>query len=109
MLDLKTFCSLAFDIPNMQPSIVVYLSVIDMHADRREAMEAVVSKLHSKYETGVTANSLVVVRSKNLQPYPRNQTGKCSKFEVVNSLYRLLAHATQLSFCSNEKYTMRLD
>ena len=45
----------------MQPDNVVYLSVVDMHADTREAMEAVISKLHSEYGIGVTANSLVVL------------------------------------------------
>ena len=58
MADLKTFCGLSLQIPNVQPANVVYLSVVDMHADTREA---VVSKLHSEYEIGVTANSLVVV------------------------------------------------
>ena len=61
MVDLKTFCGLSLKTPNVQPGNVVYLSVVDMHADTREAMEAVVSKLHSEYEIGVTANSLVVV------------------------------------------------
>ena len=61
MVDLKTFCGLSLKTPNVQPGNVVYLLVVDMHADTREAMEAVVSKLHSEYEIGVTANSLVVV------------------------------------------------
>ena len=62
MVDLKTFCGLSLkNVPNAQQSNVVYLSIIDMHADTREAMEAVVSKLHREYGIGVTATSLVLV------------------------------------------------
>ena len=43
-----------------------------MHADTREAMEAVVSKLH-EYEIGVTANSLVVVGDQKTYTYNRIQ------------------------------------
>lgn len=56
MVDLKTFCGLSLNIPNVQPANIIYLSVVDMHADTREAIEAVVSKLYSEYEIGVTAN-----------------------------------------------------
>lgn len=62
LVDVKTFCGLTLDnMPNVQPSNVVYLSIIDMHADSREAMEAVVAKLHSEYQVGITAKPLVVV------------------------------------------------
>ena len=61
MVDSKLFCGLSLKTPNVQPGNVVYLSVVDMHADTREAMEAVVFNLHSMYGIGVTANSLVVV------------------------------------------------
>ena len=44
MVDLKTFCGLSLNIPNVQPANVIYLSVVDMHANTIEAMEAVVSK-----------------------------------------------------------------
>ena len=40
---------------------MVYLSVIDKHADTTEAMEAVVSKLHKEYGVGIRADNLVVV------------------------------------------------
>ena len=46
------------NIPNVQPSNIAYLSIIDMHTDTREAMEVVVAKLHSEYQIGIT---LVVV------------------------------------------------
>ena len=62
LIDMKTFCGLSLqNIPSVQPSNVVYLSINDMHADTREAMEAVVAKLHSEYQIGIAANSLVVV------------------------------------------------
>lgn len=62
LVDLKSFCGMSFkDMPKSQPSNVVYLSIVDMHADSKEAMEAVVTKLHAEYGVGVTSQNLVVV------------------------------------------------
>ena len=62
LVDLKSFCGMTFkDIPVPQPSNVVYLSIVDMHADSKEAMHAVVTKLHKEYRVGVTSEYLVVV------------------------------------------------
>ena len=73
MVDLKTFCGLSLKhVPNAQQSNVVYLSIIDMHADTREAMEAVVSKLHREYGIGVTATSLVLVGDQKHTPVCKN-------------------------------------
>ena len=49
------------EIPKLQVSNVVYLPIIDMHADLKEAMEAVVTKLHTEYVVGMTCQHLVVV------------------------------------------------
>ena len=40
---------------------MVYLSIVDMHADTRDAMEVVVSKLHEEYGIGIMSEHLVVV------------------------------------------------
>ena len=72
VVDLKTFCGLLLKFPDVQPANVVYLSVVDMHADTREAMEAVVSKLHREYEIGVTVNSLVVVGDQKFATASKN-------------------------------------
>jgi hypothetical protein len=48
-------------IPKVQCSNVVYLPVVDLHADSTEAMEAVVAKLHKEYGIGESANYLVLV------------------------------------------------
>ena len=62
LVDLKTYYGLlAPNIPSAERSNVVYLSVIDKHADTTEAMEAVVSKLHKEYGVGIRADNLVVV------------------------------------------------
>lgn len=51
---LMSFSSL----PQCQPSNIAYLSIIDMHADTREAMVTAVSKW--EYGVGVTSEHLVV-------------------------------------------------
>lgn len=62
LVDSKSFCGLCLDKATLpQVSNVVYLSIIDMHADSREAMEAVVSKLHREYGVGERSQHLVVV------------------------------------------------
>ena len=38
-----------------------YMSIVDMHADTKEAMQAILSKLHSQYGVGITCKHLVVV------------------------------------------------
>ncbi len=61
-MDSKSFCGMSFkDLPQPQPSNVVYLSIVDMHADSKEAMRAVVKKLHKEYGVRVTSEHLVVV------------------------------------------------
>ena len=50
-------------IPDVEWFNVVYLSVVDMHADTSEGMEAVVSNLHKEYGIGRTSNYLVVVKT----------------------------------------------
>ena len=42
-------------------SFRLYLTIVDMHADTREAMVTVVSNLHNEYGGRVTAEHLVVV------------------------------------------------
>ena len=49
------------DIPKVQCSNVVYLPVVDLHADSTEATQAVVAKLHKEYGIGETADCLVLV------------------------------------------------
>ena len=62
LFDVKTFAGVCLsNIPTAGTSNVVYLPVIDMHADSPEAMEAVVCKLHSEYSIGVTTDHLVLV------------------------------------------------
>ena len=62
LVDVKTFCGLSLkSIPQSQPSNMVNLSIVDMHADTREAMEIVVSKLHEEDGIGITSEHLVVV------------------------------------------------
>ena len=62
LVDVKTFYGLSLkSIPQSQPSNVVYLSIVDMYADTREAMEVVVSKLHEEYGIGIMSEHLVVV------------------------------------------------
>ena len=60
------------NMPQCQPSNVVYLSIVDMHADTREAMVTVASKHHKEYGVGVTSKHLVVVGDQ--KTYPRDQT-----------------------------------
>ncbi len=62
LVDVKTFCGMTFSSisTHTQPSNVVYLPIVDMHADTREAMEVVLSKLHSECGIGVTSQHLVV-------------------------------------------------
>ncbi len=62
LVDLKTFCGMTLpNIPKVQCSNVVYLPVVDLHADSTEAMEAVVAKLHKEYGIGESADYLVLV------------------------------------------------
>ena len=62
LVDLKSYYGLlAPNIPAAEKSNVVYMSVIDKHADSTEAMEAVVSKLHKEYGIGIRADKLFVV------------------------------------------------
>ena len=50
LVDLKTFCGMTLpNTPEVQCSNVVYLPVVDLHADSTEAMQAVVAKLHKEY------------------------------------------------------------
>ena len=48
-------------LPNIQCSNVVYLPVVDLHADSTEAMQVVVTKLHKEYGIGESADYLVPV------------------------------------------------
>ena len=58
LVDLKTFGGMTPpNIPKVQCSNVVYLPVVDLHADSTEAMQAVVSKLHKEYGIGESADS----------------------------------------------------
>ena len=62
LVDVKTFCGMALsNIPKVQSSNVVYLPVVDLHADSTEAMQAVVAKLHTEYRIGESADYLVLV------------------------------------------------
>ena len=60
LVDLKTFCGIVLPV-KVQCSNVVYLSVIDMHADTPEAMQKVVAKLHEEYRVGESVDDLVLV------------------------------------------------
>ena len=61
LVDLKSFCGFSFKSQTQsQPSNVVYLPIVDMHADSEEAMKAVVTQLHREYGVGVTSKYLVV-------------------------------------------------
>ena len=65
LVDLKTFCGTVLpNIPKVECSNVVYLSVVDLHADSSEAMQVVVAKLHREYGIGVSADCLVLVCDK---------------------------------------------
>ena len=44
------------NVPKVQCSNVVYLSVVDMHADTSEAMQKVVANLHTEYRIGESSN-----------------------------------------------------
>ena len=44
----------------------MYLPIVDMHADTREAMVTVVSNLHKEYGVGVTSEHLEVVGDQKL-------------------------------------------
>ena len=44
------------NIPKVECSIVVYLPVVDLHADLTEATQAVVSKQHKEYGIGESAD-----------------------------------------------------
>ena len=62
LVDLKTFCGMILpNIPKVQCSNVVYLPVVDLHADSAEAMQAVVAKLHKEYGIGESADYLFLV------------------------------------------------
>ena len=62
LVDMKTFCGMTLpSIPKVECSNVVYLSVVDLHADTPEAMKKVVAKLHEEYMVGVNVNYLVLV------------------------------------------------
>ncbi len=63
VVDAKTFSGMSSfsSMPQSQPSNIVYLPIVDMHADTTEAMVAVVSKLYKEYGIGVTSEHLVVV------------------------------------------------
>ena len=61
LVDLKTFWGMTLpSIPKVQCSNVVYLPVVDLHADSTEAMEVVVAILHKEYGIGETADYLAV-------------------------------------------------
>lgn len=61
LLDLKTYygCTGAETVP-AEKSTVVYLSIVDKHADTVEAMDEVISKLYSEYKVGTDTDYLVV-------------------------------------------------
>ena len=62
LVDIKTFCGMLLpDLPTTECSNVVYMSVVDLHADSVEAMEAVISKLHKEYGVGESVHYLVLV------------------------------------------------
>ena len=68
---LKTFCGMVLqNIPKVECSNVVYLLVVDLHADSSEAIQAVVAKLHREYCVGISADYLVLVGDeKNICSY----------------------------------------
>ena len=52
-LPANTFCGMTLpNVPDAHFSNVVYMSIVDLHADTHEAMEVVVSKLHKEYGIG---------------------------------------------------------
>ena len=62
LVDLKTYCGMTLpSIPKVECSNVVYLSVVDLHADTLEAMKKVVAKLHEEYMLFASVNYLVLV------------------------------------------------
>ena len=67
LVDLKRYCGMSMcNCPLVEPSKIVYLPIVDMHADTTEAMETVVARLHKDYGVGVKANNLVVVGDQRL-------------------------------------------
>lgn len=62
LLDLKAYygCASAETIP-AEKSTVVYLSIVDKHADTVEAMDEVLSKLYIEYKVGTETEHLLVV------------------------------------------------
>ena len=60
LVDVKTFCGMSLpDIPKAECSNVIYLSVLDLHADTPEAIKKVVEKLQEEYMVGVNVKYLV--------------------------------------------------
>ena len=59
LLDLKAYygCASAETVP-AEKSTVVYLSIVDKHADTVEAMDEVISKLYSEYKVGAETDYL---------------------------------------------------
>ena len=49
------------NIRKVQCSNVVYLPVVDFHADSTEAMQEVLAKVHNEYGIGESADYLVLV------------------------------------------------
>ncbi len=77
LVNLKTYFGIQSQCtPVVEQSNVVYLSIVDMHADSTEAMEAVASKLHREYGIGVRADHLIVVG--DAKPYAQLQELKHS-------------------------------
>lgn len=70
LVDLKTLCGMSpFHIPKVQCSNVVYLSVVDMHADTPEAMKIVISKLYREYKIGESGEYLVLAGDQKAYPF----------------------------------------
>ena len=59
---MKSFCGKAFpNIPDIQCSNIVYMSIVDLHADTLQAMEMVVSKLYKEYGISTTPVQYIVL------------------------------------------------
>ena len=59
---MKSFCGKALpNIPDKQCSNIVYMSIVDLHADTLQAMEMVVSKLYKEYGIGTTPVQYIVL------------------------------------------------
>ena len=71
-IDCKTFCGMAMpDMPEAQCSNVVYLPIVDMHADTMDAMEMVVSKLYRECKIGQAGSADYMVLAGDQKTFSR--------------------------------------